>query len=806
MRSAGLSKSSLLAWLLLVLAVSPGHPQDRTVRIGIAMDGPVAPDIDVRTPLRDELRQLAGTRFEVAFPPESQLEGDWSADLSRRNVETLLADPDVDLVVVLGYIGPAYAVRRADLPKPIVAAVVGDPEIEGLPVAVIERPLAVGGGVERVRVSGVANLSYVAFNRNLLRDVEVFRDITPFSRLVVLAMDGWLRENASMTERASEALQGMGVHPTFMPVGDTVEPALARIPPGTEAVMVAAIPHLPPEEFDRLVAELGRRGLPTYSLFGQRDVKRGIMASLMMERNEQFFVRRVALNLFNILQGQDAGALPVDFRLDEQLTINMTAARAAGVDPTFALLTEAQILDEPRPSNARQTSLSSVIREAENVNLDLIAAQRSVEAGLQLVREARSALLPQASVSGGGTFIDRDRSSPFQRQRQAAGGVGVNQLLYSEQAHSAFDAERHLQTAREEERFQLRLDVILEAAHGYLDVLRAKTVEEIQKINLALTRSNLGLARARTEVGAAGRDELLRWRSQIAQDRRRVIESSAQRNRAEINVNRVLNRPLEEDFETREAGLDDPDLTVNLERLRPFVQSPGSFRVFREFMTEVAFEASPELRRFDAGIRAQERVLVATRRAFYVPTVGLSAELQAVGAGGDPTGLPQQGPDSTNWTVGIRAALPVFQGGQLRARRARAMLELNRLTTEREATRLLIEQRVRSALHLAGASFAGIGLAQEAALAAQENLELVRDAYSQGLVSIVRLLDAQSQALSARLDSANAVFDHLVDLMETQRASGRFDYFRSAEERETLIREIESYYQERGHASGSNQP
>ena len=806
MRSVGLSGRLFIPWLLVVLAASLGHSQDRTVRIGTALDGPLGPEIAVRTPLQDEVRQLVGARFEVAFPPESQLVGDWSAALARRNIDTLLADPEIDIVVVLGYIGPAYAVRRADFPKPVVAAAIDDPEIEGVPVEVLERPMALGGGVERVRVSGIANLNYIAFNRNLLREVEVFRDITRFSRLVVLALDGWLSENAGMTERASEALRGMGVESTFVPVGDTVDAALARIPPDTEAVMVAALPHLSPDEFDLLVSELGRRGLPSYSFFGQRDVRRGIMASLMADRNEQFFVRRVALNLFNILQGQDAGTLPVDFRLDEQLTINLVAARAAGVDPTFALLTEAQVLDEPKRRAARRTSLSSVIREAETVNLDLIAAERSVQAGFQLVREARSALLPQASVSAGGTFIDKDRASPFQRRRQAAGGVGVNQILYSEQARSAYDAERHLQTAREEDRFQLRLDVILEAAQAYLDVLRTKTVEEIQEVNLALTRSNLGLARARTEVGAAGRDELLRWRSQLAQDRRRVIESSAQRNRAEINLNRVLNRPLEEDFETLEAGLDDPELTVNLERLRPFVQSPGAFRVFREFMTGVALEASPELRRFDAGIRVQERILVAAKRAFYVPTVGLNAELQAVGGGNDELGFPQQGPDSTNWTVGIQAALPVFQGGQLRAQRTRATLELNRLTTEREATRLLIEQRIRSALHLAGASFAGIGLAQEAALAAQENLDLVRDAYSEGLVSIVRLLDAQAQALSARLASANAVFDHLVDLMDTQRGAGRFDYFRSAEEREALIRDIENYYQERGHAPASSQP
>ena len=283
-----------------------------------------------------------------------------------------------------------------------------------------------------------------------------------------------------------------------------------------------------------------------------------------------------------------------------------------------------------------------------------------------------------------------------------------------------------------------------------------------------------------------------------------MIDASAKRNQAEIAVNRVLNRPLEESFETVEAGLDDPELTVNFERLRQFVESPGAFKLFREFMTQEAFDGSPELRQLDAAIRAQERILLASRRAFYIPQIGVNAQLQTFSNGGEGSSVPLGGPNNMSWMVGVSASLPLFQGGLLRSQRTRAGLELDRLTTEREAARLLVEQGIRSALHQAGASFAGIELAQEAAAAAQENIELVRDAYSEGFVNILRLLDAQSQALTAQLDAANAVFDHLIDLMVTQRATGRFDYFRSPEERDALIRRLESYFEERGHAVRKN--
>jgi outer membrane protein TolC len=144
--------------------------------------------------------------------------------------------------------------------------------------------------------------------------------------------------------------------------------------------------------------------------------------------------------------------------------------------------------------------------------------------------------------------------------------------------------------------------------------------------------------------------------------------------------------------------------------------------------------------------------------------------------------------------------LPIFQGGALRAQRTRAEIELDQLTIERDATSLLIGERIRSQLYRASASFAGIQLAQEAASAALENLGIIRDAYSEGAVDILKLLDAQNQALTAELDAANAVFDHLIDLMAVQRAVGRFDYFRSPQERDSFLRNLDAFFQSAGYS------
>ncbi|MCY3758182.1 MAG: ABC transporter substrate binding protein, partial [Acidobacteria bacterium] len=540
--------------------------------------------------LEGEVGRLLGGRYKVLFPSEKQLVGDWSAASARHNIEGLLGDSEIDAVLVIGIVGPAYVTRRAEIPKPVVAAVVLDPENSGIPVETREQPLRGREGVKRFRVSGVSNLSYVSYNQDLTRELEMFREIAPFARrLTILMIEGWLEELAAVLERLKQTFRGMGFETTFLPVGASVDETLESLPENTEAVMLGGMPHLSSEEFEQLIAGLTERKLPTYSLRGQRDVQRGVMAGLQADRNTLYLVRRVALNLFNLVQGEDAAELPVDLSVEEQLTINMTNARAVQIDPTFALLTEADLIGETEEPSVRRVSLSSVVREAASANLDFIAAGQRVEAGFQLVREARSAVWPQASVSSQG--------SVFQGiGRQIAGAAGISQLVYSEQARSIYDVERQLQKSRGEQRVQLRLDTILQGAQGYLDILRAKTIREIEKTNLRLTRSNLRIARTRVDVGRAGRDEVLRWRSQIAQNRRRVIDAWAGHNRAKIVLNRILNRRIEEPFETAEAGLDDPELTVNFQVLKPYITSPRSFRLFREFMTREALDGSPELR------------------------------------------------------------------------------------------------------------------------------------------------------------------------------------------------------------------
>ena len=361
--------------------------------------------------------------------------------------------------------------------------------------------------------------------------------------------------------------------------------------------------------------------------------------------------------------------------------------------------------------------------------------------------------------------------------------------------------ERSLQQARVLDRETLELDIALEAAVAYLNVLRAQTTERIQRENLSLTRSNLELARLRVSVGTAAPGELLRWENQVAKNRRALVDASARTSVAAITLNQLLNRPLDEAFRTEEVGVDDPQLVSSEARLYTYLDTPRGFRTFRRFMALEAIEAAPELLAIGSLRTAQERVLLSVERASWWPTFGVQTgvtdRFSAAGAGSDPLdltdlGLPQLG--STDWFIGFNVTFPLFAGGAKAAEQVRAREELNRLDAERDRTVQLVEQRLLAALHEMQASLLGIDLSRQAAEAARGNLVLVTDTYRRGAASILDLLDAQNASLVADQEAADAVYLFLIDLMRVQRSVSRFDFFSTPDIRDDFFDRLETYF------------
>lgn len=809
-RLARLSIPGFLGAILCVacsLSLAYGQTAARSVVFGVVLDGPLE-RVPITDFFRGEVTALLGSDFDVRFPPEKTVQGDWSLPSVEAGLTALLEDPDVDMVIALGVLASAAAASRESLAKPTIAPFVMFPELGDIP-AEVRRGTPAGGSERRdYRVSGRRNLSYIAVRSDVRPGIEAFLEVVKFRHLAVVFPESLLESLPAIEQRFGTAAAPLGLTLDFVPQRGAEDDTVSRIPARSEAVFVG--PLLGEGSDIKVFAErLVDRRLPSFSMLGRQEVADGILASIWLDTDLSRTARRTAINVQRILDGDPAAELPIDFDEGTRLSINMATARAIGARLTWATRTEAELLHDDERPTTRRLSLSDALREAERVNLDLAAADRTVAAGQQEVRLARSLLRPQIEASGSNVLIDSDRaiaSLGSQGKNQLTGSVSLSQIIYSEQARAAYSVERTLQQSRELERSALRLDVIFETGLGYFEVLRTKTLERIQRQNLELTRRNLERARVRLELGDAGPAEVYRWRSEIANNRKDLIQASAVRNQAEIEVNRSLNRPLEESFATVETAIDDPALAANYEAFRPYVDNQLGFQLMRQFVAGRALAASPEIGQLDRAIEVQNRLLLAANRNLYVPIVSARAGVDtfrndgAVSAGqlGAALGEGLEFPriNSLNWSLALQASLPLFQGGALRNRRTQARIELDELTLKREALRLRIEQRVRSAMHAAMASWAGIDLAREAAEAARSNLDIVADSYSEGVANIVTLLDAQRQSLAADLAAATALYRFFADMIAVQRATGGFDLFLSDEDRSEYLDSMQTFFEE----------
>jgi outer membrane protein TolC len=777
-----MARRNVLAGIAVAGALSLATPVlAAPVTVGIVNDDvPADPGADATPLFIQEIRTLARDEFDLRFPESKRLDGGGTVAGTRAAVDRLLEDPQVTLVLALGLVATQELAHRGPLPKPAIGAIVAD-------VALQEMPYQDG-------TSGVPNLNYVVSFQQVERDIEAFRRIASFDRLAILVDALYLEAIPRLAIRARALEARFGIRIDVVPLGADPAEALAALPPEADAVYLTYARQTP-EGLARLIAGINDRRLPSFSMRGRAEVEAGIMAGMAGGIEHGQLARRVALHVQRILLGEDAGTLPVGFAQRQRLVVNMATVRATGRWPPWQALIGAEEL-YPEVETARHLTLESAVHEAVRANLDLVAAGMDVTSGRARVREARAPLLPQLTANTTGVVIDDDRaaiSQGRQAERTWRAGADLSQILYADGARAALDVERHRQAGRRAGYDTARLDIARSAATAYLDLLKAKTLERVRDQNLERTRRNLELARGRRALGASGPADVYRWESEIATARKDLFQAQAQRRRAEVALNRLLHRPLEEPFATAEADLSDPALFVSDPRFFGYVDTVRRFALFRDFLVAEGLAASPELAALDAAIRAQERAVSTARRAYFAPTVALSGNLterlEQGGAGDIP--LPA---DDTDWNLALTASIPLSTGGERGATLARARGDLAALATRRASAAEGVEARIRAALHATSATYPAIDLTAQAAAAARSNLELVTDAYERGAARVIDLVDAQNNALVAELAAAGAVYDFLIDLMEVQRATSSFDFFRTPAEREAWFARMDAFY------------
>jgi putative ABC transport system substrate-binding protein len=251
----------------------------------------------------------------------------WSEGRNERYAENAaeLVRLKVD-VIVTSTTPPTLAAKQATTVIPIVFAAANDPVGTGL-IASLSRP---GGNV-----TGLANQISDTTGKKL----EFLRELVPgLRRLAIMANAGNPGSMLDMTE-AQQAARRLGVLVTTSEIrrAEDIAPAFEAFKDRADALYLCPDALLNANRTRINILALGAR-LPT--MHGHREyVEAGGLMSYGPDQPEMF--RRAADFVDKILRGAKPADIPVEQPTKFDLTINMTAAKALGLEIPDTLLARA---------------------------------------------------------------------------------------------------------------------------------------------------------------------------------------------------------------------------------------------------------------------------------------------------------------------------------------------------------------------------------------------------------------------------------------------------------------------------------
>ncbi len=734
-----------------------------TINVGIVLDGPVKREFLPLNQIIKEVQDLNAGEFNIVFPKDKIRHGNWQATEINSQLTDLLADPTIDLIIANGLVSSHQASRIKNLNKPVIAPIVADRELQELPY-------------QTPGVSGKRNYVYISDNRTVGDDLRNFYELVEFKNLGIVVDKLFLDSLPQLTGVTREVQSELRFDITLIPVVNNLDEAIVEMSPSIDAIYVPPLLRFNDEDFKRFAQGLISKKIPSYSLTGRNELRMGILAtSSGRDLDTLRYARRIALLSQSILIGTNAANLAVALEQPEKLAINMHTAKAIDFSPKWELLEVTDLLFRESMEDKGETyNMVSAIRKAIDANLSLQIDRLDLRLAEDDVTSTRSALLPQLSIGANTRQTDKDTARFSGVEQTTDSSISLSQTIYSETQRSGYIVAKFLRDAADENLRQNILDIISASSTAYLQLLSAMASEEVRRSNLDVTETNLELAETRLKIGTSDRADVLRWQSQLATDRRNLYSAESTREQAQTRLKQILHLPLAEPMSVTDEGISEQLIILDSERFSRFFDTPRNFNTFVEFEVQRALDNAPELKSAEYIVASNERRLKAAKRAYYIPDVSLNAQygqnINRSGVGSNSSQLEDE-----DWSVGVEASLPLFTSGARKSAVSSASNELQQSRYNKENIYEQIESRILIALQQASGSYPGIRLSKNAAKAAKENLDLVIDSYSKGVVSITDLIDAQNASLAANLDAVDAQYQFMIDWIEVQRAVANFD-------------------------------
>jgi outer membrane protein TolC len=290
--------------------------------------------------------------------------------------------------------------------------------------------------------------------------------------------------------------------------------------------------------------------------------------------------------------------------------------------------------------------------------------------------------------------------------------------------------------------------IVLAVAGSYLQLISTDARVVAAEAQVATSRAIYQQAADRFEAGLAARVDRDRAQVQYQTEQQRLRSLQADRDTQKLKLSRLVGLPLGQSF----APADDFPFTP----LAPtFDESTSLAR---------AQAGRSDIQAAGAGVRAaQNNVRAAHAERF--PTLNVDANF---GAAGTTPSFHSTGV----YTVYGLLAVPIYEGGRIRADERAADAALKQRQAELSNAHAQADQDVRQAFIDLNAAADQVAVAQSNVQLSHETLTQSRDRFVAGVADTVEVVQAEQAVVQADDDLISAVFEHNLAKVSLARAMG----------------------------------
>jgi outer membrane protein len=322
----------------------------------------------------------------------------------------------------------------------------------------------------------------------------------------------------------------------------------------------------------------------------------------------------------------------------------------------------------------------------------------------------------------------------------------LQQNIYDNAINARLQLARQQSVASRTEVAQVGEVAATQAAVAYVRVLRAVAVFDARSADSTLAADLLRIARETLRAGTGVALDVTRAESQLVSIRSQLIGARVERDKAQLELRRTLNLPLEQAITLADA-LDTDDM-----------QLPAESAALSN-----AIAKRPEIAVLDAQLTTAQTAARAIRAERY-PTVSAVADNGFIGK--DPGNL------LNTWTWGLRVSVPIFDGLRRESRLVEQNVAEREIETRRRDVIAQVGVDVRSALLDAAATREAVAAAQERLRLAEQEVAQARDRFSAGVSGNLDVTSALLGLSGARTQLVDALASRQLARISIARSQG----------------------------------